>query len=69
MNAPFRSRQFARCIQEIQPVPLVRMPNQAWLDFMTGELTADDWALIGRVERGEITVDEAMAQKNSGEPK
>lgn len=37
-----------------------RLPNQAWLNFLSGPLSADDWQLIGRVERGEISVDQAM---------
>lgn len=44
-------------------VPEVRMPNQAWLDFLSKpELSPEDWALIGRVERGEIEVDAAMKE-------
>lgn len=37
------------------------LPNDAWMRFITGPLSADDWALIGRVERNEITVAQAVA--------
>lgn len=49
------------------PLPDVRgldlvavLPNDAWLAFLRGPLTDADWALIERVERGEISVDQAM---------
>jgi hypothetical protein len=38
-----------------------RLPNPAWLAFLSGDLTPADWALIERVENGEVSVDAAMA--------
>lgn len=47
----------------IPPVTFARLPSEAWVAFLSGPLTADDWSLIDRVERGEVTVDEAMTIK------
>jgi hypothetical protein len=44
-------------------VPEVRLPSEAWPRFLSGPLSRDDWALIERVEAGEISVDQAMAQR------
>lgn len=55
--------RFDALIASLEPVRSPRMPNQAWLAFITGPLGPDDWALIGRVERGEITVDQAMQSR------
>jgi len=58
-----RLRRLPALMESVQPVAFVRLPNAAWLDFVTGDLTADDWALIERVERGEVSVDDAMAAR------
>lgn len=42
-------------------VELPRMPNPDWLEFLTGPLSLEDWALIRRVEAQDISVDDAMA--------
>jgi hypothetical protein len=47
----------------VAPVPFARLPNEAWLSFLDGPLTASDWAIIDRVERGDLSVDDAMALK------
>lgn len=47
----------------IPPVTFARLPSEAWVTFLSGPLSADDWSLINRVERGEVTVDEAMKLK------
>lgn len=48
----------------IQRVPEVRLPNEAWHQMMFRDtpLTAEEWELVGRVERGEIGVDAAMEE-------
>lgn len=61
MNAPLN--QYARLLEAVSPVPSARLPNEEWAAFIDGPLTADDWSLIDRVERGEVTVDEAMTIK------
>jgi len=53
----------ARLLEAVSPVPFARLPNTAWLTFMSGPLTASDWAIIDRVERGDLSVDDAMALK------
>lgn len=58
-----RLRRLPALMESVQPVPFVRLPNAAWLDFMAGQLSADDWALIERVEAGEVSVDDAMAAR------
>ncbi|WP_447724572.1 hypothetical protein [Sphingomonas koreensis] len=64
MNAPVRHRQRAQCLGSIAPVTdVARMPNEAWLAFLSGALSPEDWALISRVEAGEVSVDVAMAQR------
>lgn len=60
-RASISVRQFATCLAKLHLVPEVRLPNQAWVEFMSGPLTVEDWILIGCVERGEISVDAAMA--------
>lgn len=47
-------------VRGLDLIDTARLPNQAWLDFLDGPLSADDWQLIGCVERGEISVDQAM---------
>lgn len=63
-NIPGGYKRFDRLLAGVAPVPFARLPNQDWLSFIDGPLTADDWSLIDRVERGELTVDEAMTIKN-----
>lgn len=52
--------RFEALLASLEPVRAPRMPNAAWLAFITGPLSPEDWQLIGRVECGEITVDQAM---------
>jgi hypothetical protein len=57
------TQRHARLLEAVSPVPFARPPNMDWLSFLDGPLSADDWSLIDRVERGEVTVDEAMTIK------
>lgn len=50
-------------LPKLSRVPEVRLPNEFWLEFLSGPLTADDWALIERVEAGEVSVDDAMLER------
>lgn len=61
-----RSRaRFDALMASLDRVPLARLPNIAWVEFITGPLSPEDWALIGRVERGEMSVDQAMQERVS----
>ena len=57
------TQRHARLLEAVSPVPFARLPNTDWLSFLSGPLSADDWSLIARVERGELTTDAAMKLK------
>lgn len=47
------------------PVPAIRQPNAAWLDFIIRASSAADWALIEQVEAGDLSPAEAMRQRHA----
>lgn len=66
MGYALTARMLAADPLTVSPITAeVRLPNRDWLRFLDGDLTAQDWELIGRVERGEISVDAAVAEVRS----
>jgi len=55
--------RFERLMSSLNPP--ARLPSDAWLRFLSGPLSCDDWALVGRVENDELSVDQALTRLNS----
>lgn len=60
MNAPIRLRQLDNCLSVPPVAAIAVMPDMAWVEFLRGDLSDADWALIARVENGELTTGEAL---------